>query len=79
MRYSRDPLLNDPLALITAGGVGGLIVGAGPTEEMLIDALELLEIGWRTIRGVLRTPWPISSSAANILIINVYSHSTECL
>lgn len=77
MRYSRDPLLNDPLARITAGGVGGLIVGAGPTDDVLIDVLELLEIGWRTIRGVLRTPWPISSRAANILITNVNLHFNE--
>lgn len=71
--YSRDPLLRDPVDLIAEGGVGGLVVGAGPTAppETTIE-------DWDEVRDLIAlgvtalTPCPISSKAnikVKILII----------
>lgn len=76
MRYSRDPrdkLLTD---LLACGGVGGLVVGAGPADVggcwWAGGGGIPTELAERLDRGVLldeeRIPCPMSSKPVNIII-----------
>jgi hypothetical protein len=86
--YSLDPLLRLPPVRTAWGGVGGFVVGAGPTiapmplvdtepSDWMLPWLEplCLERGVPPVDVVL-TPWPISSRAENSQSM-WYEHYTE--